>query len=80
VPIYIAKVWRRGYDAECTAVNGWIADLIAADPTYVFLGIDESVLVKGDDDGVTYTADGVHYNDAGDRRVAAGWSIAIGKQ
>lgn len=63
--LYLTKPWMRGYDTESTTLAGWIDDLIAANPGVCFVADDESVWLKGADNGVTMTTDGVHYSTAG---------------
>lgn len=75
--IYLARVWERGFGADCDTVDGWIADVIVGRP-FCHVGIDERVYLENGDDGVTYTADGVHPNAAGYVLTAAEWRTAIG--
>jgi lysophospholipase L1-like esterase len=49
---------------------GYIATLIADDPTYIIQGVDERVTLKGSDNGATYTFDGIHPNAIGYQAVA----------
>jgi hypothetical protein len=60
---YLSKPWRRTYDAEATAMAGWIDDIIAARPGVAFVGDNENVWMKGGDDGATMTTDGIHNNN-----------------
>lgn len=75
----VAHVWRRGYAAECTTLNGWI-DAVIADgrEAWTFPGPDETVWLEGGDDGATMTTDGVHYSTAGETENAAQWKTAMG--
>ena len=79
-PIYVAKVWRRNFGANCTTWNGWLADVMAEPEfvAYVFAGIDETVFLENGDDGATFTSDGIHPNAAGYVLTASAWKTAIG--
>jgi hypothetical protein len=66
IKIYLTKPWMRGYDTESTTLAGWIDDLIAANPGVCFVADDESIWLKGADNGATMTVDGVHYSVAGE--------------
>lgn len=76
--IYVMRVWRQGFDAECATLNGWLDDLIA-EQSYIYTGPDESVWLENGDDGATYTTDGIHYTNPGGCQLAADqWRAAIG--
>jgi lysophospholipase L1-like esterase len=62
---FLSKIWGVGRDANAATMAGWVDDLVAATPAYVFAGDDEQVWKKGDDDGATMTSDGTHLSDAG---------------
>jgi lysophospholipase L1-like esterase len=76
--IYLAKAWRRNYDAWCDTLAGRIDTLIAANPGVCFAGHDERVWLEGGDNGVTMTVDGVHYSTAGEAECAAQWQTILG--
>lgn len=76
--IYLVKPWDRGHDEDATTMAGWIDALIAANSGVVFAGHNESVWLKSDDDGWTYTWDGVHYGAAGDTECASQWETVLG--
>lgn len=65
VIIYISKPWKRGYDEESDTLADWIDDIVAANSGVCFVADNESVWLKGADDGATMTSDGVHYSAAG---------------
>ena len=75
--IYMMRVWRRDYSAECNTLDGWIDAIIAA-RDYCRTGPDERVFLENGDNGVTYTADGIHPNAAGYALTATQWQTAIG--
>lgn len=75
--IYIAKVWRRSYAAECNTLAGYIDDVVALYSSNVFVGMDERVWLEGGDDGATNTTDGIHYSDAGQVAAATAWRAVI---
>lgn len=79
-PIYVARIWRQGQDADCATLNGYLDDLIAEEEfeTYVYAGPDESIFLKGDDDGASNTNDGLHPNTEGYALTATQWHSALG--
>ena len=82
VPVYLTKVWRRNSGLQAigiAAINGYI-DEIVADPafSYVHLGPNEALFLENNDDGVTYTSDGVHPNTGGCRLAATAWKNVLG--
>lgn len=76
-PVYLMRPWKQGYDADAATLNTWIADLVAADPTYVHTGPDEAVWLKGSDNGATNTSDGIHYSTAGKAACVTAWDAVI---
>lgn len=74
--VYLMRPWRRGYDAECATLHGWIDTIVAA-RAFTYVGPDEAVWMKGADDGATMTVDGVHYSAAGTTEAAAQWLAVI---
>lgn len=77
--VYCMLVWVRDYLSQCNSINTWIAAVIAdGRSSWAFVGPDERVFLEGGDDGVTYTADGVHPNHAGYLLTAAEWQEAMG--
>lgn len=66
VLIYLTRPWRSTGGTHWDDIAGYIDDLVAANPTFVFVGDDERVWVKGADNGATMTTDGVHYSAAGE--------------
>jgi lysophospholipase L1-like esterase len=76
--IYLMRIWCRGLAAHCATLNGWIGDLVTLNSTFVHLGPDESVFLENGDDGVTYTADGIHPNAAGYQLTADKWRETLG--
>ncbi len=70
--ILLMRIWRRDCLANCNLIATWISDVIAT-RVWAGLGPDERGFLEGGDNGVTYTSDGIHPNDAGDREVAAQW-------
>jgi hypothetical protein len=76
--IFIAKPWRRGYDAAALTMAGWIDDLVALYPGQVFVGHNENVWLKGADDGATMTVDGTHYSEAGQVECKNQWLALVG--
>lgn len=76
--IFLAKVWRRNYDAQCDTLNDVWMENVKATRAWVEDGPDERIVIKSFDDGQTYTSDGVHYNSAGDTVWALAWQQATG--
>jgi lysophospholipase L1-like esterase len=65
IKIYITKPWNRNNDTNATTVAGWIDELIAANSGVLYEADNESVWLKGSDNGATMTTDGTHYSTAG---------------
>lgn len=63
---FLSKIWGVDRDANAATMAGWVDDLVAANPTYVFSGDDQQVWKKGADNGATMTSDGTHLSDAGE--------------
>lgn len=76
--IYLAKAWRRTYDAECDTIASWIDDIVATYSSGVQVGMDERVWFENGDDGATYSDDGTHYNSAGETACANAWLTGMG--
>lgn len=74
--IYLMRFWTRGQPANCDTLDGWIADIVA-EQTYLHLGPDERIFLENGDDGVTYTSDGIHPNQAGYVLTAAQWRAVL---
>lgn len=76
--IYIAKPWRQGLDSEATIIAGYIDAVIATYGAHVFVGHNESVWVKGSDNGAAMLQDSVHYSTLAQTIAAAQWLAAMG--
>lgn len=77
--VYLTKIWNRATaDADLNTFAGWIDDLVSANPTNVFVGIDERTVIEGGDDGATNTTDGTHYSAAGATAAAVAWQAVMG--
>lgn len=76
--VYLMRPWMVGWDARAAVVHGWIDDLVAARPTFAHVGPDESVWLKGSDNGAANTVDGVHYSAIGNTLCAAQWQTVLG--
>ncbi len=76
--LYVMRPWTRGYDAQCDLFAAWIGDLVTARAGWAFLGPDERDFLENGDNGVTYTSDGTHPNDAGYALTAAQWQTVMG--
>lgn len=76
--IWLMRPWARNNEAHAATLKGWIDDIIAARSEYVFAGPDESVWLKGGDDGATNSTDGVHYSTAGQAACAAAYQSTMG--
>lgn len=78
VEVYIARPWRRGFDADCDDIAAWI-DVVVAARSFAHLGPDERVTIKAGDDGATNTWDGVHYSvPVGATAWAEAWKTTLG--
>jgi lysophospholipase L1-like esterase len=74
--IYVTKVWRQGFDAECLMIWEWMLDVMST-RAYCVAGIDEVIALKGSDNGATNTEDGIHPNDAGVEASVALWAALV---
>jgi hypothetical protein len=78
--IYVAKVWRGdqpSYPAYCDTLNDvWVPNVLTPRPWAQF-GLDERLVIRDPDDGVTKTSDKVHYNTVGDTALANAWQSII---
>lgn len=75
--VYIADSWRRGEAVDCATLAAWNAAIVA-ERAFAHKGHDEQVWLEGGDDGVTYTGDGVHYNENGNIECARQWITTLG--
>jgi len=75
--VYLTKVWGQGYDTDCDTFAGWVDDLVALNAN-AYVGIDERIVLKGDDDGATNTSDGIHPSAAGEAAYVAAWKTVLG--
>jgi len=78
VRVYIMRPWDRGHDADAAIVSGWITTIQTARSSFVTVGPDEAVWLKGADNGATMTTDGVHYSAAGNAEAAIQWQAVLG--
>ena len=72
-------VWSRGVSTVGQdLVAGWIANVIAARPTFAHAGPDERVWFAPNVD--TYSVDGIHWDttDAGNAAAVSEWLAALG--
>lgn len=77
--IYSAKAWARTRDANAATLAGWMDTVLSTRSAWAFVGPDESIVIKGADDGATNSSDGIHYsNPAGNTAIAAAWKNAMG--
>ena len=67
--IYLGKSWRLGYASRFAVINAWIDDLIAANSSFCYLGLDGQPILSGHAE----LYDGVHPNHDGCVALAAGW-------
>lgn len=76
--VYLTKPWRRDYGTEADTYAGWIDDVVALRPSFAYVGDDERDWFENDDDGVTYSDDGIHYNAAGQAAKVAAMRTVLG--
>jgi lysophospholipase L1-like esterase len=74
---YVMRPWTRNDPADCDLLAGWIANVVSARSTWARLGPDERIFLENGDNGVTYTADGVHPNVAGYALTAQEWQAVM---
>lgn len=75
--IVCMRVWREGEDSNCDTLNQWIDDLVLS-RSFSIAGPDERIFLKGDDNGATYTVDGVHPTLEGYELTSLQWASVIG--
>lgn len=76
--VFVTKSWIRNYDA-CADVHATAVDaVLATRGAFAFVGPDERIILKGVDNGATYTIDGVHASPAGSAALAADWMTRLG--
>jgi lysophospholipase L1-like esterase len=76
--ISIARVWKAGADALFDSMNDTYIPQVISGRSWCFLGPDERIVLKGDDNGATYTVDGIHPNPAGHQALADAWQTSMG--
>jgi hypothetical protein len=76
--VFCAKPWGRGATVNANILAGWIDNVLATRGAWAFPGPDERVVLENGDDGVTYTYDGTHYNEAGKMMMAQQWKSRMG--
>ncbi len=74
--VYVAKPWRSGRDNEADTMAGWIDTVLSTRSAWARVGHDERVWFKPD--VASLSADGVHYNAAGNTAAAAQWVTVLG--
>lgn len=74
----ITRPWVRTKDDEADVAAAAVAAVVATRSPWCVVGPDEKVLLRGSDDGVTYTIDGIHPNTAGAQRLATQWRVIFG--
>lgn len=74
--VYLMRPWRRDCEVNCDSMATWMEAVITS-RAWCYLGPDERVWLENGDDGETYTTDGVHPNDAGQRLTAQQWASVI---
>jgi hypothetical protein len=78
--IFVAKVWRGDTapgEAVCDTIDDvWIPNVLST-RAWASLGLDERLVIREPDGGVSKTIDKVHYNPAGDTALANSWQELI---
>jgi len=75
--IYLMRPWYQGYDARAAVLHGWIDNIVAA-RAFTYVGPDEAVWLKADDNGAARMVDAKHYNALGNTDCAAEWQTVLG--
>lgn len=78
IQVYLMRPWKRGFDTDADTYAGYIDNIVAARSSFVHLGPDERVWLKGSDNGFTNTTDGVHYSAAGEAECVNQWLTYLG--
>lgn len=75
--IILNNQWCRLSPNACNTIATWRATVVTARSSFCRIGWSEWILENGDN-GVTYTADGIHPNYAGYAIVAQQWRNCVG--
>lgn len=75
--IGIVQPWSRNWDTESDRLAAWIPSVVSG-RAWAYVGPDERVILKGADNGATYTVDGIHPTAGGYGLEAAAWITAFG--
>ncbi len=78
--IYFMRPWERGDATKQSKLDliDTIIQSVIAGRDYCHLGPDERGFLENGDDGTTYTSDGTHPNELGQRLTAAKWVETLG--
>lgn len=78
--IYCARMWQDDAPSQICMdyINDTLIPQVIAGRDYCHLGIDERLILPGEDNGATYTADGTHPNAAGNALIAEAWLSVLG--
>jgi lysophospholipase L1-like esterase len=77
--MYVMRPWKRGQGTSFDTMATWLATLVASRGYTLSPAIlDERTWLANGDDGVTYTADGIHPNAAGRLVERAVWQNGMG--
>jgi lysophospholipase L1-like esterase len=75
--VYLMRPWVRSFDTDSDTVAVRVGHLVAARPSFVFVGPDERIWLKGSDNGTTMTVDGTHYSVAGKLEIVNQWAAVL---
>jgi lysophospholipase L1-like esterase len=78
VKMWLARPWKLGFDAAADLMAGYIANVQAQRSSFVSLGPDERVFIKGADNGASETVDGIHPSALGQDLYATQWKALLG--
>jgi lysophospholipase L1-like esterase len=76
--VRVMRPWRRSQLTNCNTLATWISEVISTRSSWAAVGPDERVFLENGDDGVTYTADGIHPNHTGYNLTAEQWKTNMG--
>jgi lysophospholipase L1-like esterase len=76
--VLVMRPWRQNFNSQCDQMdNFWIPNVLSSRSSWAFLGPDERVFLKHNDNGASRTTDGVHPNIEGYHQTALAWQASI---
>lgn len=73
VRVWLMRPWKQGYDAAADTMATYIGNVQSSRSSFVSLGPDERVFLRGSDNGASETTDGIHPSALGQTLYANEW-------